>query len=95
VRHAEQAIDAFLHFGKSVHAAGLNYGDCFAFALAEATGEPLLFKGDHFALTDTAPCEAHIDPVCSAGQTIAAPWEPYSPEWSLFCRHHSWLYNER
>jgi len=34
------------------HAAGLNLGDCFAYALAKATGEPLLFKGDDFSQTD-------------------------------------------
>ena len=37
---------------RSGHPAGLNLGDCFAYALAEATREPLLFKGRHFALTD-------------------------------------------
>jgi ribonuclease VapC len=35
--------------------AGLNYGDCFAYALAKATGESLLFKGDNFARTDLTP----------------------------------------
>ena len=39
-------------FGKGNHPAGLNLGDCFAYALAEATREPLLFKGGDFALTD-------------------------------------------
>ena len=34
------------------HPAALNFGDCFAYALAEATGEPLLFKGEDFARTD-------------------------------------------
>ena len=37
---------------KRVHPANLNYGDCFAYALAMTTGEPLLFKGDAFAKTD-------------------------------------------
>ena len=46
------AIDAFRRFGKGRHPAGLNYGDCFSYALAKATGEPLLFKGGDFALTD-------------------------------------------
>lgn len=36
----------------SGHGAGLNFGDCFAYALAKASGEPLLFKGDDFSLTD-------------------------------------------
>lgn len=43
---------AWRRFGKGNHAAGLNFGDCFAYALAESTGEPLLFKGRDFALTD-------------------------------------------
>ena len=50
--HAKLAIDAFRRFGKGRHPAGLNYGDCFSYALAKATGEPLLFKGDDFSLTD-------------------------------------------
>ncbi|MEG3149954.1 type II toxin-antitoxin system VapC family toxin [Sphingomonas sp. ZT3P38] len=37
------------------HAADLNFGDCFAYALAKATAEPLLFKGDDFARTDVVP----------------------------------------
>lgn len=43
---------AYSRFGKGRHRAGLNYGDCFAYALAKATGEPLLCKGKDFALTD-------------------------------------------
>ena len=39
-------------YGKGVHPAGLNFGDCFAYALAKQTGQPLLFKGDDFAQTD-------------------------------------------
>ncbi|MBL0156056.1 MAG: type II toxin-antitoxin system VapC family toxin [Bryobacterales bacterium] len=46
------ARQAFLDFGKGRHPAGLNYGDCFAYALAKATGEPLLFKGQDFSRTD-------------------------------------------
>lgn len=53
--HAEAACEAFRRFGKGRHPAGLNYGDCFAYALARATGEPLLFKGGDFALTDVEP----------------------------------------
>jgi ribonuclease VapC len=52
---ARVARDAYRDFGKgSGHAAGLNFGDCFAYALATATGEPLLFKGDDFSRTDVA-----------------------------------------
>ena len=48
--------EAYRDFGKgSGHPAQLNFGDCFAYALAKATGEPLLFKGDDFAHTDVTP----------------------------------------
>lgn len=50
--HARLAIDAFRRFGRGRHTAGLNFGDCFSYALAKATGEPLLFKGDDFFQTD-------------------------------------------
>jgi ribonuclease VapC len=43
---------AYRTYGKGLHAAGLNFGDCFAYALARATGRPLLFKGSDFAKTD-------------------------------------------
>ena len=43
---------AFRRFGKGRHAAGLNFGDCAAYALARWSGEPLLFKGSDFAATD-------------------------------------------
>ena len=49
---AEIARAAYRDFGKGVHPAGLNFGDCFAYALAKVTGEALLFKGDDFARTD-------------------------------------------
>ncbi len=52
VAQAEAARRAWRRFGKGNHPAGLNFGDCFAYALAESTGEPLLFKGRDFALTD-------------------------------------------
>lgn len=45
---------AWRRFGKGRHPAGLNFGDVFAYALAKATGEPLLFKGDDFSQTDVA-----------------------------------------
>lgn len=48
----EVARDAWRRYGKGRHAAGLNFGDCFSYALAMTSGEPLLFKGDDFALTD-------------------------------------------
>jgi len=50
---AHIARDAYRDFGRgSGHPARLNFGDCFAYALARAIGEPLLFKGDDFAHTD-------------------------------------------
>jgi ribonuclease VapC len=52
IEQGDLARQAFLDFGKGRHKAGLNFGDCFAYALARATGEALLFKGDDFALTD-------------------------------------------
>lgn len=52
---ARTAREAYRDFGKgSGHPARLNFGDCFAYALAKATGEPLLFKGDDFTHTDLA-----------------------------------------
>ena len=52
VEHAQAARRAWRRFGKGNHPVGLNFGDCFASALAEVTGEPLLYKGNDFALTD-------------------------------------------
>jgi ribonuclease VapC len=52
LEHGELARQAFVDFGKGRHKAGLNFGDCFSYALAKATGEPLLFKGDDFSRTD-------------------------------------------
>ena len=54
IEHGELARQAFFDFGIGRHRAGLNYGDCFAYALAKATGEPLLFKGNDFSQTDIA-----------------------------------------
>jgi ribonuclease VapC len=49
------AIDALLAFGRGRHPAGLNFGDCFPYALAKSLDAPLLFKGDDFARTDIVP----------------------------------------
>ena len=51
-RQAEIARQAYRDFGKGRHKAGLNFGDCFAYALAKEMDEPLLFKGTDFARTD-------------------------------------------
>lgn len=53
-QQAEIAREAWRRFGKGRHAAGLNFGDCFSYALAKVTGEPLLFKGTDFTQTDLA-----------------------------------------
>ena len=53
---AQLARDAYRRFGKGTgHPAQLNFGDCFAYALARESGEPLLFKGEDFAHTDILP----------------------------------------
>lgn len=49
---AQLARQAWARFGKGRHSAGLNYGDCFSYALSRITGEALLFKGTDFPLTD-------------------------------------------
>jgi len=54
VEQGRFARDAFSRFGKRRHRAGLNYGDCFSYALAMARAEPLLCKGDDFVHTDVA-----------------------------------------
>ena len=50
--HVSEARRAYARFGKGRHAAGLNFGDVFAYALARTAGEALLFKGDDFSKTD-------------------------------------------
>jgi ribonuclease VapC len=51
-QHADKARRAWRSYGKGRHPAGLNFGDCFAYALAALTGEPLLHKGNDFSQTD-------------------------------------------
>ena len=51
----EVARAAFRRYGKGRHPAGLNFGDCFSYALARSRGERLLFKGEDFARTDIEP----------------------------------------
>jgi len=46
---------AWRKYGKGRHPAGLNFGDCFAYALAKAIGQPILFQGDDFKQTDLLP----------------------------------------
>ena len=59
VEQAHHARDAWRRYGRRNHPAALNFGDCFSYALAKTTGEPLLYKGNDFALTDI---EAALDP---------------------------------
>jgi ribonuclease VapC len=54
-QHASLARDAWRRYGKGRHKAGLNLGDCFAYALAKERCQKLLFKGDDFAATDIEP----------------------------------------
>lgn len=50
--HSDQARRTWRRYGKGRHPAGLNFGDCFSYALAKLTNEPLLFKGNDFSQTD-------------------------------------------
>ncbi len=52
VRQGDLARQAFSRFGRGRHPAALNFGDCFAYALAKVRDEPLLFKGEDFLKTD-------------------------------------------
>jgi len=52
------ARQAYYDFGRGKHRARLNFGDCFAYALAKAMDEPLLFKGRHFVHTDVRVARA-------------------------------------
>ena len=55
--HLEAASEAFLRYGRGRHPAGLNFGDCMAYAVASVAGLPLLFTGHDFAQTDIARTE--------------------------------------
>lgn len=52
---AREAADAFAAYGRGRHPARLNYGDCFAYALAKTRNEPLLYKGNDFSRTNLVP----------------------------------------
>ena len=62
IEQGQLARQAFLDFGKGRHPAGLNFGDCFAYALARATSEPLLFKGKDFGKTDIKAVVSRREP---------------------------------
>jgi ribonuclease VapC len=55
----EVARYAYRKYGKRRHPAGLNFGDCFSYALSKVSGEPLLFKGEDFAKTDVQTALQH------------------------------------
>ena len=55
VEQAQAARTAWRYFGRHKHSARLDFGDCFAYALAKSTGEALLFTGEDFARTDVEP----------------------------------------
>lgn len=57
LEHTGLARAAFRRYGKGRHPAGLNYGDCFSYALSKAFQEPLLFKGEDFSQTDVLIAE--------------------------------------
>jgi ribonuclease VapC len=52
---AYTARQAWSDYGRQRHPANLNFGDCYSYALAKTLGEPLLFKGHDFSLTDISP----------------------------------------
>ena len=58
IEQAQWARHARLTYGIGHHPARLNFGDCFSYALAKLTGEPLLFKGDDFSQTDVEAATA-------------------------------------
>ncbi|MCB1986253.1 MAG: type II toxin-antitoxin system VapC family toxin [Burkholderiales bacterium] len=57
VEQAQIARQAFKKYGKGRHIAGLNFGDCFSYAAAKSSNEPLLFKGNDFSQTDITVCK--------------------------------------
>ena len=57
LNQARIAREAYRDFGRGRHRAGLNFGDCFAYALAKEKAEALLFKGDDFRHTDIEPAK--------------------------------------
>ena len=60
VEQIQAARQAYVFFGKGRHAAALNFGDCFSYALAKTYGEPLLFKGNDFSQTDLETPEIRL-----------------------------------
>jgi ribonuclease VapC len=59
---AARAMSGWRRYGKGRHTAGLNFGDCFTYALAEQTGHPILCTGDDFAATDVSVVRPWSEP---------------------------------
>ena len=81
---ATRAMSGWRRYGKGRHPAGLNFGDCFTYALAERTGHPVLCTGDAFAATDItvmrpgpAPDEAQATP--ERPKRMSAGCQPTAP----------------
>ena len=55
--HWREAVDAFRRYGRGRHPAGLNFGDCLAYATAKVATQSLLYVGDDFAATDLGPSQ--------------------------------------
>jgi len=73
--HARVATEAFLRYGKGRHAAGLNFGNCMAYAVAQAERAPLLFTGGGFGLTDVVAIPAdQLPSSCGGTARFRAPW---------------------
>ena len=72
--HAQAARRAWRRFVKGNHPAGLNFGDCFACALARTAGEPLLFKGEDFTRTDIEAAQSGEKFRLSALTASTSPW---------------------
>jgi hypothetical protein len=82
-QHVELAREAYTRYGKGSDAAGLNYGDCFSYVLAKATGLPLLFKGQEFLKTDLVPALSNTCPLA------------FQTHQMMKIRRHSWAPNGR
>lgn len=82
---AHAARRAYSRFGRGRHRAGLNFGDCFSYALASVVNEPLLYKGDDFVYTDVkaveleAPDSSPTDDASGVRDSASADWAQTQP----------------
>jgi len=70
---AARAMSCWRRYGKGRHPAGLNFGDCFTYALAERTGHPVLCTGDDFAATDITVVQPGPTPNAAGGAPEQRP----------------------